>query len=123
MKVCHAYHHSAQSVPVLNVNIVTVEAVIGLREWPDQFNTSFSFINGMMRTPKHVSRAGIAALGYFQPHDIGKRVHNGQVENDEQITRRTGLNIDQRKVNGLRMIAEANKRYKGCSRFKGLYSC
>ena len=61
---------------------VTVEAVIGLRFWPDQYNESFDFINGYIKRPKPVIRHGIGSLGNFQPHDIGKRVHRGQVEND-----------------------------------------
>ena len=92
---------------------VTVEAVIGLRFWPDQYNESFDFINGYIKRPKPVIRHGIGSLGNFQPHDIGKRVHRGQVENDEQITRRTGKNLAQRKAEGIIAIAAARVKYKG----------
>jgi hypothetical protein len=102
------------------MNTVTVESVIGLRHWPDQFNESFSFINGYIRSPKPVIRHGIGSLGNFQPHDIGKRVHRGQVENDEQITRRTGLTLEERRTRGENIIKNARIKYKGHKNIWGL---
>lgn len=102
------------------MHTVTVEAVIGLRHWPDQYNESFDFINGYIKRNKPVIRHGIGALGNFQPQDIGKRVHGNQVENEEQITRRTGLDTATRKQLGQQMIAEAKKRYKGHKNIWGL---
>ena len=92
---------------------VTVEMVIGLKYYPNEFNKSFSFINGMVTTPKPVIRHGIGALGNYQPQDIGKRVHGNQVENEMQITKRTGMDINRRKQIGKMLIAQAREEYKG----------
>jgi len=94
--------------------VITVEMVIGLKHFPDQYNESFDLINGYIKRPKPVVRIGIGALGSYQPHDIGKRVYHNQVENDEQITRRTGLNLEQRKASGIQDIKEAMVKYRGC---------
>jgi len=98
---------------------ITVEMVIGLKYYPNQYNESFSFINGMVKTPKPVIRHGIGALGNYQPQDIGKRVHGNQVENETQITKRTGLTTTQRKVIGKTLIAQARIEYKGQPTFWG----
>jgi len=95
------------------MNTVTVESVIGLRHWPDQYHESFSFINGMVRSPKPVVRHGIGALGNFQPQAIGKRVHKGQVENEMQIIKRTGMNTDRREQIGKMLIAQAREFFMG----------
>jgi len=92
---------------------VTVEMVIGLRHYPNQYNESFSFINGLVKTPKRVPRLGLGSLGNYQPQDIGKRVYKGQVENEMQITKRTGMDIARRKRLGKQMIQEAREKYKG----------
>lgn len=101
---------------------INVEMVIGLRYYPGKFTESFSFVNGYSKHPKKVIRFGLGALGRYQPHDIGKRYYfaSGNVENDEQVTRRTGLSFEQRKRLGQRMIAEAKKRYKGETNIWGL---
>lgn len=93
--------------------VVTVEAVIGLAVWPDQYNESFDFINGYMKRPKSVVRFGLGSLGRFLPHDIGKRVYRNQVESDDQITRRTGKSLEQRKKEGEAAIVAARLKYKG----------
>ena len=95
------------------MHTITVEMVIGLKHYPNEFNESFSFINGMVRTPKPVIRRGIGALGNYQPQDIGKRVHGNQVENEMQITKRTGMDIKRRKEIGKLLIAQAREEYKG----------
>jgi len=101
------------------MKIITVEMVIGLKYYPNQYNESFSFINGMVRTPKRVPRLGISALGNYQPQDIGKRVYGNQVENEMQITKRTGLTTAQRKTIGKALIAQAREEYKGQPTFWG----
>ena len=95
------------------MNTITVEMVIGLKHYPDQYNESFSFINGLVKVPKRVPRLGLGALGNYQPQDIGKIVKGNQVENEMQITKRTGMDIAQRKRLGKQMIAEAKQKYKG----------
>ena len=110
-------------MPNLNkkYTVVTVEAVIGLKFWPNQFHEEFSFINGLTKRPKIVRRLGLAALGVYQPHDIGKRVYGNQVENDEQITKRTRKSFEVRKKEGLESIKAAKLRYKGCKDILGNY--
>lgn len=95
------------------MNTITVEMVIGLKYYPDQYNESFSFINGFIKSPKRVPRLGLGALGNYQPQDIGKRVHGNQVENEMQITKRTGMDIAARKRIGKELIAQARVQYKG----------
>lgn len=95
------------------MNTITVEMVIGLKYYPDQTTESFSFIHGYVSRPKRVPRYGIGALGNYQPQDIGKRVHGNQVENETQITKRTGMDINKRKRIGKELIAQARIEYKG----------
>ena len=95
------------------IQTVTVEMVIGLRHYPNEYNESFSFINGLVKTPKRVPRLGLGALGNYQPQDIGKRVYGNQVENEMQITKRTGMDIARRKHVGKMLIAQAREEYKG----------
>jgi len=102
------------------MKVITVEMVIGLKYYPNQFNESFSFVTGLVRTPKAVHRLGLGALGRYLPQDIGKIVKNGQVENEEQITRRTGLNTVTRKLNGEAAIIRARRKYKGQKNIWGL---
>ncbi len=92
---------------------VTVEMAIGLRHYPGEYVESFNFVDGCIRRPKHVPRLALQALGNYQPHDIGKRVHGNQVENEEQITKRTGMNTERRKLLGRSAMREARTKYKG----------
>ncbi len=73
----------------------------------------FDPINGFSKEEIPVRRAGIGALGRYQPQDIGKRVYGNQVENDDQVERRTGMTFEQRVAEGNRLIDAARKKYAG----------
>lgn len=45
---------------------------------------------------KEFIRGSISALGRLLPQDILKRVYGNQVESEEQVTKRTGLNREAR---------------------------
>lgn len=102
-------------MPIKNnpYKVITAEMVIGLKYHPDEQQPEFSFINGLIKRRKRVYRAGLFALGNYQPQDIGKRVYNSYVENDLQVHCRTGLSMLQRKKEGRAAIEAAREKYKG----------
>jgi hypothetical protein len=96
---------------------ITAEMVIGLKFYPGETAVVYDAINGYVNQPKRVVRLGYGAIGPYQPQDIGKRVYKvgsvQQVENDEQVQRRTGKTFEQRKAEGEAAMKAARKKYKG----------
>jgi hypothetical protein len=96
---------------------ITPEMVIGLRHYPGETIQHFSPIDGYVTRPKPVVRLGIGALGTYQAVDIGKRVYKvgsvHQVENVEQVQKRTGRTFEQQKAAGEEAIKQAKAKYKG----------
>jgi len=97
----------------IKYHTVDAEMFIGLRFYPGIFITTFSPIDGISRQPHPVTQRGLGSLGAYLAQDIGKRVYNGQVENDEQVKRSTGLTFEQRKAQGEHAIKVARAKYKG----------
>lgn len=93
--------------------VINAEMVIGVKYYKDMYTKSFDPINGHTNVPTPVLRVGSAALGGYQPQDIGKRVYGYQVENEEQITRRTGLSFETRVKLGNQAIEKCREKYAG----------
>jgi len=93
--------------------VINAEMVIGAKFYKGISSKTFDPINGFSTAPVPVRRAGIGALGGYQPQDIGKRVYGNQVENEEQVTRRTGLDINARRTMGNLLIEQCREKYAG----------
>lgn len=93
--------------------VINAEMIVGVKFYKDMFTKSFDPINGHTSVPTPVRRVGIGALGVYQPQDIGKRVRGYQVENEEQVERRTGLSFETRKALGEQAIAACREKYAG----------
>lgn len=93
--------------------VINAEMVIGVKFYKGIVSKTFDPINGFSTAPVPVRRAGVTALGGYQPQDIGKRVYGNQVENEEQVTRRTGLDFNARKTMGNLLIKQCREKYAG----------
>jgi hypothetical protein len=93
--------------------VINAEMFIGAKFYKGISSKTFDPINGFSTAPVPVRRVGAVALGRYQPQDIGKRVYGNQVENEEQVTRRTGLSFETRKRLGEEAIAACRTKYDG----------
>lgn len=93
--------------------VINAEMFVGVKYYKDMFTKSFDPINGHTKVPTPVRRVGSVALGGYQPQDIGKRVYGNQVENEEQVTRRTGLSFETRKAMGEKSVNACREKYAG----------
>lgn len=93
--------------------VINAEMVVGVKHYKDMYTKSFDPINGHTSVPTPVRRVGSVALGGFQPQDIGKRVYGYQVENEEQVTRRTGMSFETRLNLGKQAIEKCREKYAG----------
>lgn len=93
--------------------VINAEMVVGVKYYKGMYTTSFDPINGHTKVPTPVRRVGAVALGGYQPQDIGKRVYGYQVENEEQVARRTGLSFETRVGLGNKAIAACREKYAG----------
>jgi hypothetical protein len=106
------------------IGVITAEMLIGLVVYPGQSDTHFSPVDGYVRVNKPVRRLGLGALGSYTSCDIGKRVYNvdgiHQVENVEQVQKRTGKTPKMQDAFGEVSIKQARTRYDGEKNIWGL---